>query len=61
MNAIKLKPAGLYTDGDGKIYKKLATSEAAKAADPVRGQVTRGEGEKAKTVHAFFEEVKTSA
>lgn len=61
MDPVNMKPAGLYTDGDGKIYKKLATSEAAKAADPVRGKVVRGEGDKAKTVHAFFEEVKTSA
>lgn len=61
MEAIMLKPAGLYTDDGGKIYRKLATSDAAKNPDPVRGIVTRGEGEKAKKVHAFFEEVKTSA
>lgn len=58
--AIKLKPAGLYKDDGGKIFRKLPTSEAAASDNPVRGEVTRGEGDKAKTVKAFFEEVKTS-
>lgn len=56
---LKLKPAGLYTDGNGKYYRKLATSEAAKATNPLNGEVTRGEGDKAKTVHAFYTEFNT--
>ncbi len=60
MDAIKLKPAGLYQDTNGKIYRKLATSEAAKADNPAKGEVTRGEGDKAKTVYGFFEEFKTA-
>lgn len=59
-STLTLKPAGLYKDSNGKIYRKLPTSEAAKADDPVKGAVVRGEGDKAKVVHAFFEEVKTS-
>lgn len=56
---ITMKPAGLYKDENGKVYRKLPTSEAAKADNPVRGAVTRGEGDKAKTVNAFFEELKS--
>lgn len=60
MEPVKLKPAGLYKSDDNKIFRKLPTSEAAAADNPVRGEVTRGEGDKAKTVKAFFEEVKTN-
>lgn len=51
--AVALKPAGLYKDNDGKIYRKLATSDAAKAENPIRGEITRGEGDKQKRSTPF--------